>query len=52
MCGWLMRAPDIGDTVDIIKRYEVEYVVVGDLERLNYGDSALAKFETWSRQGF
>ena len=45
------ESADIGDTVDIIKRYEVEYVVVGDLERLNYGDSALAKFENMVQTG-
>ena len=36
---------DIEITVELLRRYDVSYVVVGDLERLNYGAEGLAKFE-------
>ena len=36
---------------DILLRYDVSYVVVGDLERLNYGEAGLAKFSEMEKAG-
>jgi len=33
---------------EILRRYAVQYIVVGDLERLYYPGQGLAKFEAWS----
>ncbi len=42
---------DVGTAVELMRRYGVSYVVVGDLERLNYGDAGLAKFEEMEAAG-
>ncbi len=36
--------------VDILKRYDVEYIIVGELERLYYPGPGLAKFEEMADQ--
>ncbi len=36
---------------DLLKRYDVAYVVVGELERLNYPAEGLAKFERMAESG-
>ena len=45
------ETPDIGAATDVMDRYGVSYVVVGELERLNYTGEGLAKFETMSKSG-
>ena len=42
---------DVDTAVEVMKRYGVGYVVVGELERLNYGDAGLAKFEGMVESG-
>ncbi len=42
---------DVDTTVRILDRYDVSYVVVGDLERLNYGEGSLAKFDHMAEMG-
>ena len=37
--------------VGLMRRYGVSYVVVGDLERLNYGAAGLAKFDRMEEDG-
>ena len=36
---------------DILRLYEVDYLVIGDLERLYYPQSGLAKFERMDKYG-
>ena len=36
---------------EVLQRYNVSYVIVGDLERLNYGEAGLAKFELMAEVG-
>ena len=42
---------DIDAAVKLLQRYDVSYVVVGDLERLNYAESGLAKFDAMAYAG-
>jgi uncharacterized membrane protein len=42
---------DADIAVGLMRRYGVSYVVVGDLERLNYGAAGLAKFERMEEEG-
>ena len=42
---------DVETAVDVMKRYGVSYVVVGELERLNYGERGLGKFEGMVESG-
>ena len=42
---------DIDSAVNVIRKYDVSYVVVGDLERLNYGEKALDKFQEMEELG-
>ena len=42
---------DTERALELLKLYEVEYVVVGDLERAYYPASGLRKFEAMTRQG-
>ena len=42
---------DTAIVADLLKRYEVAYVVVGELERLNYPAEGLAKFEKMTESG-
>ena len=42
---------DIDAAVNVMQRYDVSYVVVGDLERLNYGEFGLAKFYEMEDRG-
>ena len=42
---------DIGTAVDLMQRYDVSYVMVGNLERLNYGETGLQKFEKMEELG-
>ena len=45
------RSGDVGATVEVLRRYDVSYIVVGDLERLNYGEEGLVKFEVMAESG-
>ena len=45
------QTTDIGKTVNLMQDYDVSYVVVGDLERLNYGVRSLEKFEEMEELG-
>ena len=42
---------DAGLAMDIMERYGVGFVVVGDLERLNYNERGLAKFDEMAEAG-
>ena len=42
---------DVDTAVAVMRRYGVSYVVVGELERLNYGPAGLAKFERMAETG-
>ncbi len=42
---------DTGEAMEFMKRFGVSYVVVGELERLNYRESGLAKFEAMAESG-
>ena len=42
---------DVDTAVELMRRYRVSYVVVGELERLNYGEAGLAKFEQMEAAG-
>ncbi len=43
--------PSINQALELLRRYEVEYVVVGQLERAYYPEDGLRKFDTMTRQG-
>ena len=45
------RTRDVSAAVKVMKRYDVSFVVVGDLERLNYGEAGLAKFDVMEKEG-
>ena len=42
---------DIELAAELMKRYDVSYVVMGELERLNYPEKGLAKFEAMIESG-
>jgi YYY domain-containing protein len=42
----IYSAPDVASIASILKKYDVTYIYVGDLERKTYGDAGLAKFKT------
>ena len=41
----IYRTPSSSEALEILRRYNVEYVYVGEVERLYYPKSGLAKFE-------
>lgn len=41
----------VGTALDLMQLYGVAYVVVGELERLNYSERGLAKFEAMAAEG-
>jgi YYY domain-containing protein len=45
------QTPSIGIAWDMIKHYNVSYVIVGGLERVYYNAEGLAKFDTMVEQG-
>ncbi len=47
----LYNTTDIGAAWAFLRRYGVEYIVVGGLERLYYADVGLAKFPGMARYG-
>ena len=53
---WTMpsRLPTTNEkrALDLLRRYQVKYVVVGDLERITYPGKGLNKFETLGRKVF
>jgi uncharacterized membrane protein len=42
----LYRTADMSEVADIVKKYGIEYIYVGDLERSTYGEAALDKFKS------
>ena len=42
---------DIDLAAELMKRYDVSYVVIGELERLNYSEKGLDKFEAMTESG-
>ena len=44
-------ATEIAMKIELLQEYDVSYVVVGDLERLNYGERGLAVFDEMARRG-
>ena len=42
---------DTSDALELLKHYDVSYIVVGELERLNYPADGLAKFEAMAESG-
>jgi uncharacterized membrane protein len=47
----LYSTTDESIAADILRLYEVDYLVIGDLERLYYPQSGLAKFERMDKYG-
>ena len=47
----MYSTPSINQALELLRRYEVEYVVVGQLERAYYPEDGLRKFDTMTRQG-
>jgi uncharacterized membrane protein len=52
----LFTDPDAGETLALLAKYGVEYVYVGPLERILYGDAAREKFDaacgSWAGKAF
>jgi YYY domain-containing protein len=46
----LYRTETLADARELLDRYEVDYVVVGPLERADHGDGGLAKFAALGRR--
>jgi uncharacterized membrane protein len=42
----LYQAPDLTKVNEIVKKYGIDYIYVGPLERQTYGDAALSKFQS------
>ncbi len=47
----IYSTPDIERALELLRMYEVEYVVVGQLERLYYPAQGLEKFDLMAREG-
>jgi YYY domain-containing protein len=47
----LYASPDIPTTVDVLRRYGVEYIYVGETERLYYAPQGLEKLAVMAHQG-
>ena len=45
------KTRDIDTAREVLRRYDVSYIVVGDLERLNYGEVGLEKFDRMAEDG-
>ena len=45
------EATDVGTKIELLRRYDVSYIVVGDLERLNYPPQGLAAFDDMAEAG-
>ncbi len=45
------RTPDVAQAQEILERYRVRYVYVGEYERAYYGTGGLAKFERMAEEG-
>ncbi len=45
------ETPSVETATELMRRYGVSYVVVGELERLNYSERGLAKFDTMAESG-
>ena len=47
----IYESTDAGIALDLLQHYDVSYVVVGELERLNYDANGLEKFERMAESG-
>ena len=45
------EATDVGTKMDILRKFNVSYVVLGDLERINFSQEGLAGFNEMARAG-
>ena len=45
------NVPDIQAAIDFLNRYQVQYIIVGDLERAYYAPEGIAKFQEMVKQG-
>ena len=48
----LYETPDAAKATELLDRYGVDYVVVGPIERTDYGDAGLAKWDRLGRRVF
>lgn len=46
--GNFYRSTDRQETINFLARYQVEYIIVGQLERAYYSGEGLDRFEAWS----
>jgi uncharacterized membrane protein len=47
----LYNTTDIAYSTDLLRRYNVQYIIVGDLERVRYNAAGLGKFNAMVAQG-
>ena len=47
----MYETTNLAELETILERYNVEYIVVGELERLYYGDAGMAKFDEMTSEG-
>jgi uncharacterized membrane protein len=47
----IYNTTDLRRSAELLRQYEVEYIVVGELERVYYSPSGLQKFEDMVDQG-
>ena len=45
------ESTDIGTKIEVLRKYNVSYVVLGDLEKLNYAPGGLAMFDDMAEEG-
>ena len=47
----MYETTDVPELEALLRQYDVEYIVVGELERLYYGDAGIAKFDAMAGEG-
>ena len=47
----MYETTNVAELETMLQRYNVEYIVVGELERLYYGEAGIAKFESMADEG-